>query len=135
MRSPPATTASDSAAGAQTRTSTTLLRNQPERAQRRQGERRRERLIVPGNRLGLDAAEVAHAAAAVGLGIGVQDLTPTAADRHPDAVLVARHRREVEDADERRRVGPLAEAGEGERVVRGVVRLEPAEPGRVEVEL
>ena len=42
-----------------------LLRHQPQRAERRQRDLGRERLAVPGDRLGVDAAEVAHVRAAV----------------------------------------------------------------------
>ena len=47
---------------------------------------------------GFDAAEVAHAAAAVDRRVAVEDLSPVAAVGHADAIAVARHGREVADA-------------------------------------
>src|SRR3954464_4313549 len=66
-------------------------------------------LAVPGLRVGLDAAEVAYAAAAVGLRVAVQQLEPAAGMRHADAVVQARQGSEVEDDEHRRRIVGLAQ--------------------------
>src|SRR5712691_4497788 len=70
-------------------------------------ERRRcddERMLVAAAPmlLGVHAAAVADAAAAVDLGVGVEDLAPEAWARHPYAVAIACNRREVHDDDDRR---------------------------------
>ena len=77
------------------------------------------------NRFRLDAAEIPDAGAAVVHRVGVQHLAPVAADRHADAVLVARHGREVHDADERLLVAPRRAARTPGRCSRRV-RHEPA---------
>src|SRR3954464_2800248 len=66
-------------------------------------------LAVPGLRVGLDAAEVAYAAAAVGLRVAVQQLEPAAGVRHADAIVQAPQGSEVEDDEHRRRIVALAE--------------------------
>src|SRR5712691_11953316 len=67
-----------------------LLRDKPDRTERRQRQQGGERLVVPGHGLGLDAAEIADARAAVVGGVAIDELLPPAAERHADAVVVAR---------------------------------------------
>src|ERR671925_619326 len=66
------------------------LRNQPDHTERRQGDLRRERLLVPADRLRLDAAEVAAVRAAVEAGVRVDRLAPAARARQAEAVAPAR---------------------------------------------
>ena len=95
---------------------------------------RRERLVLPGDRAGLDAAEVADVRAAVEAGVGVDDLAPGARAWQPEPVSLARDRRQVGDEDDDALVvGRLA--GEGEDVRVGVVGLDPPEARVVVVEL
>src|SRR6476661_267142 len=115
MSSPPTRRARESARGAHTRNvrlkgSDTLVTEasmrpdaivgsdpfgyEPESTERRQRDLRRERLAVPRERLGLDAAHVADVAAAVLTGVGVDQLLPAARSRQPDAVRAARDRRQ-----------------------------------------
>ena len=91
------------------------LGNQPDHAERRQGHLGRERLAVPGSgsprpRRGSRRPSRRSTSSRC------SHLLPAAARGHADAVAVARHRREVADADERP-LGP-AEPREGEHVVR-----------------
>src|SRR6187549_937921 len=72
--------------------------SQPDRAQRREGDRRRRRLAVPALVGGGDGPEVADAGAGVGVGVGVEHLGPGAARRQPDPVVTVRDRGEVRDA-------------------------------------
>src|SRR5579864_2217647 len=109
-----------------------LFGHEPDRRERRQRQGRRERLVVPPHRLGLDAAEVPDPGTAVERRVGVQHLPPATAQGHADAIVVARHRREVEDAHERP-LGGIVEPRKREHVVRGIVRLEPPKPAGVEV--
>src|SRR4029453_16385993 len=54
-----------------------------------------EGAAVPGDRGGVDAAEVAHSAAGVVLRVGVEDLAPAAVAVDADAVVLARDGGEV----------------------------------------
>src|SRR5437762_2327741 len=63
--------------------------------QRRQGHLQGKRPAVGGDGFGLDAAQVAQAAAAVILGVAVYELAPVAAARYAHLIARARHRREV----------------------------------------
>ena len=63
------------------------LGHEPQRRQRRQRDLGRVVLAVPADRLGLEAAHVADARAAVEVGVGVDRLAPAAAVREPDAVV------------------------------------------------
>src|SRR5579872_1766783 len=85
-----------------------------------------------GNRL--HASEVALPASAVKRGVAVQDLAPPPAFGDSDLVVVARHRGEVEDADEQvlRRLAPAHQAHDA--LVR-VGAVDPGEARGVEVEL
>ena len=87
-----------------------------------------------GSAVGLDAAEIAHARAAIERGIGVEPLPPAARGGQADPVALARHRREVADHQHRRRAG-LAVAQPGEHGVLGVVGLDPREAAAVAVAL
>src|SRR5688572_12040753 len=69
---------------------------------------------------------VAHAAAAVVPGVAVEDLAPAAAARHADAIVVARHRREVAHHQYRRRT-VAAHAHERKRALLPVAAVDPAE--------
>jgi len=60
---------------------------------------------VVGHRRGFHLAEVARPAAAVDLGVAVQDLLVHAIFGDTDAVVLARHGREVEDEEEAVLVG------------------------------
>ena len=75
-------------------------------------------VAVRRHRRGLDAAEVAHAAAAVDARVAVEQLAPVPAARHADAVVVARHRREVADDQQRRGARRRACAGTRARCAR-----------------
>src|SRR4029453_3653808 len=68
-------------------------RGEPDRAEGRQGEADRMRLAVPRERLAGDASAVADIAPPVNGAVAVEHLAVVAGLRHPDAVLVARHRR------------------------------------------
>ena len=59
-------------------------RAQPDGAERGDAHRRRGRLAVPGLVDGLDGAEVADAAAAVDLGVGVEHLVPATGPGQPE---------------------------------------------------
>src|SRR5215831_8668938 len=65
-----------------------LLGHQPHGGERRKGHERRERLLVPGDGLRLDGAEVADARAAVERRVGVERLAPAAAPGEADPVAV-----------------------------------------------
>src|SRR5439155_25660033 len=102
------------------------LRDEPDDAERREFDARRERLLVPWSRLGVQPAEVPRAGAAVEGGVGVQGLAPAPRPRQADPVLEAWDRREVADAGERAAPARV-QAEERERVVARVVRFQPAE--------
>ena len=55
-----------------------------------------------GSCFGDDAAEIAHVRAAVGRRVGVENLAPAAGDGQADAIVEARHRREIADDGDRR---------------------------------
>src|SRR5258708_18355234 len=76
------------------------FRGQPEHPQRRQAHLRRVGLSVPLSVVGEHAAEVADAAATVGLGVGVQHLTPASALGQADPETLIHHRREVGHTDQ-----------------------------------
>jgi len=59
---------------------------------------------VPHLRLGLDDPEVAHAGAAVDLGVRVEHLAPAPGEGQADPVVLARAAGEVRDAGQNRRV-------------------------------
>ena len=82
---------------------------------------------------GAHGAQVAPAGAAEGLGVAVEDLVPGAAAGHAQAVVLARHRREVADHQHRLAVARLAQ--EGDHAVVGVVGIDPFEAVAGEVEL
>ena len=66
-----------------------LLRDEPEHAERRERELRGVGLVVPRHALGVDAAEVADVRAAVVGRVGVERLDPPA---EPAAAVPARER-------------------------------------------
>src|SRR5215210_6689688 len=76
------------------------LRHEPDHPERRQRDLGGEGLVVPWDRLGLDAAEVARVRPAVVGRIGVQALDPPARPRQAHPVGAARDRREVRDAQQ-----------------------------------
>src|SRR5688572_7283489 len=84
-------------AGSDSRCAAELCRLEEDRSKGRQGECEGMALPVAGHVLGVQAAGIAEAAAAVVGGIAVQQLAPVAAARHAEAVVVARHGREIED--------------------------------------
>src|SRR5437868_6797266 len=102
-----------------------LFRPEEKHSEWGNGDRQRvaELLVGHGRRVG--AAEVAEAAAAVERRVAVEELAPAAALRHADAIVVARHRREVADHGERRRV--VGQAQEREHALLPVAPLNPAE--------
>src|SRR5205807_6666513 len=109
-------------------------RHEPDRAERRQRHERRLRQVVPGLRLRRDAALVPDVRASVEARVAVHELDPAAGAREAEPVVVTGNRREVAAADEHALIVERA-AREGEYVRRGVVRLDPAEAGGVEVDL
>ena len=70
-----------------------------DKPERRHGERQRVVEAVHRARLGVDAAAVAHVAAAVERAVAVEQLAVPAALGHADAVVGPRHGREVRDDD------------------------------------
>ena len=89
---------------------------------------------VRGDRLAGDAATVPDVAAAVDLGVAVEELDIPAGLGHADAVLRARDRREVEDHhDEVVRIARVADDRDDAVLV--VVAVNPAEARRIEVAL
>src|SRR5947209_2522445 len=77
---------------------------QPQHAERGDPQRRAGRLAVPRIVHGLYGAHVAHAAAGVDVGIGVDDLAPFAGKGQTDPVALVRAAGEVGDAGDRRPV-------------------------------
>src|SRR5207247_1702615 len=69
-------------------------------AERRHGKVEQTEPAVPGDRFGVGNAAVAQAAAAVALGVAVEDFVPATAVRGADAIMVARHWGEVEGDDD-----------------------------------
>src|SRR6185503_7745856 len=62
---------------------------------RRQRQRNRLRATVQAERLGVHATEIADAAAAINSRVPVQHFAPEPVLRNADAVVGARHRREI----------------------------------------
>src|SRR4051794_11484083 len=94
--------------------------------ERRQGDGEHVGSPVPADRRRFHTAEIAQSTAAILRGVAVQHLAPDAAAGDADAVVVARHRREVEHGeDDLRWVGP--DAQEAECALRGVVDVAPFE--------
>ena len=83
-------------------------------------------VFVVRHRRRLAAAVVAHAAAAVERRVGVQELAPVAAVRYAEPIVLARHRREVADHQDRRRA-LVALAQERDHALLPVAALHPAE--------
>ena len=82
--------------------------------------------MVPFDRTGFHTAGIALAAAPIDLGVAVQQLFPVAAPRNADAIIVPRHRREVESRQEQ--IVSLAPAAqEKERAVVRVAVVDPLE--------
>src|SRR5262245_22140448 len=85
--------------------------------------------------LALLTSRVADAAAAVFIGIAVEQLAPVAGLGHPHAVVLARYGREVEDNHDhvaRRLVGHAQEA---DRAGVAIIGVDPLETALVEVVL
>src|SRR6185503_15760108 len=91
-------------AGAGTVLGLFLIRLEEDRRERRQRQGKRVTVLLVGHRHGIGAAVVAQAAAAVARRVAVEDLAPVAAAGHANPVVEARHRGEVEDREDRRRV-------------------------------
>src|SRR5262245_58395468 len=91
-------------------------------------------MAMPGHRRALDAAEVALPAAAVWLGLAVEELLPPSGKRDPDAESVPRHGREVAGDDDE--VGGTLPAPQiDERALLGIAAVDPGEPLGLAVEL
>src|SRR3977135_2273065 len=88
-------------------------------------------MLTPGHGFRLDHALVADAAAAIVLGVGVDALAPFAWSRHPDAIVVAHHGREIANDKDGRRGIRLSQ--KSEHAVVGVTALNPFEACRVEI--
>jgi hypothetical protein len=82
--------------------------------------------VVPFDRTGFHTAAIALAAAPINLGVAVQQLFPVAASRNADAVIVPRHRREVESRQEQI-LSLVPAAQEEERAVVRVAEVNPLE--------
>src|SRR5213082_1008798 len=106
---------------------------QIQRAQRRQ--RQTQTVRLPGPRLILrpDLASIAEVATGVQARIGIQDLPPWTPSWHAHPVLIPGHRRAVAHDDNVTSTPTASEKSEDAIFV--VVRLEPLEPGPVEVHL
>ena len=83
---------------------------------------------------GIHEALVAHVGAAIDGGIAVEDLLPAATLRGAQTVVVVRHRRAVED-DQQRVLGIVAVAQIGQHAMGTVVGADPLEAAAVEVAL
>src|SRR5205085_2001068 len=97
------------------------LQEQYRKRRQRQGER--VRTALRRHRRGLDAAQVADAAAAVNARIAIQALAPKAAVRRTDNVVVARNRREVAYNDQRSPRPRFAQKAQHARL--GIVVVDP----------
>ena len=84
-----------------------------------------------GDLLRDDLPEVAHAAPAVHLGIGVDRLAPLARAGEREAVALVRDAREVHDDRDERTVVTLAQ--EAQHVEVGLTRVDPLETDRKSV--
>src|SRR5450755_3151851 len=104
---------------------------QPHHAQRRQRQLGGMVEIVPADRLGRDVPD-RHVATAELRAVGVEDLHPAPGPGEPDTVALPGHRGEVchagDGAPRRHR-----EPEERQNAVVGVVRVDPAEAGPLEV--
>src|SRR5690606_5723849 len=80
---------------------------QPDHPERRDAQPGRVRQAVPGHVDRLHPAEVAHAAARVLVGVGVEDLLPDARLRQPEVVVLVRDAGEVRHAGEHRAVAAV----------------------------
>src|ERR1700674_1074077 len=105
-----------------------------DRRQRRQRQHEAVQVSVPADRGRIQAAQVALTAPAIYLGIAVQQLSPMAFERDPDLVVVARDRGEVESCDDQI-AGRQAVAHHADHALLVVAGVDPAEAGRVEVDL
>ena len=105
---------------------------QPHHTERRQGDARGMRQVVPRRVLRCDLPEQDVRAGVLG-GVGVEDLRPPAALGKADPVVVPDHRSQVDDAGDRPTCARRREAQEGQHAVVGVVGIDPAKAGPVEV--
>src|SRR5215471_2410530 len=85
------------------------------------------------NGCGVDAAQIAHSAAAVVNGVAVQQLTPPTALRNSERVVRSWHGRKVADDENRRAAAWAAQKRDYARL--GVVRVDPLEACGLEVDL
>src|SRR5437667_11452607 len=89
------------------------FRAECENAERRQGEDGGVGLVVDFVSLGLDSPEVALIAAAIDAGVAVESLAPETGAGKSDAILMPRHRRQVQnDEDATGQIFVLADEGE-----------------------
>src|SRR3569623_1094721 len=103
-------------------------------AERRHRQGKRMIMAVRRHRRGLDAAEITVTRAAVLGGIAVEQLLPPAAARHTQAIIAARHRREIaHDQDHLVAVAaqktqhalfPIVAAGPGETALIEILELQ-----------
>ena len=83
-------------------------------------------MVVPFDRVGFHPAGIALAAAPIDLGVAVQQLFPVTTARNADAIIVPRHRREVENRHDH--IVSLAPAAqEKERAIVRVAEVDPLE--------
>src|SRR5438067_12304980 len=95
------------------------------RRQRRQADHERMRPALPREILRFEAAHVADIAAAVGLGISVDDLAIKTGSGHPESVAMTDDRGRVHGKDDR---AALARAPpESDDAVLGSVEIDPLE--------
>jgi len=87
-------------------------------------------LALPGDGVGMRAAHVADVAAAIDLGVGVEDLLVKSFAGHSEAVAFADNRRGIDDEDQRGAGARLAHE-RGDAVV-GVVEIDPFESRRAQ---
>src|SRR6185437_6956305 len=88
-----------------------LLRHQQDDRERRQSHPQRVRMAMCGDVLGVHAAEIPLAAAAIVAGIAVEAFAPPPPLRHAELVVRARYRCEVTDHEHRRTTAAHAQIG------------------------
>src|SRR5437879_4815607 len=109
------------------------IRLQEDRPQWRTRERDAVKMAMLSNRRRVDSAQVSLAAAAINRRVAVDELEPATRQWHADLIVVARHRREVEDRNDQLIV--RASAHEADHALLGVGDVNPRETGWVEVKL
>src|SRR5216683_5380881 len=84
---------------------------------------------MPGSRLSVPAATVAHAGAAVIRRVAVQEFVPEPPGRYADTIIEPRHRREV-TCHQHALLGPLSLADETDDASGAVITVHPPEAAR-----